>query len=296
MDFRLYYPKPRSVESAATEKYKQNRITFRPHFYFGETNQEIDFVFFLNGLPIVDLELKHEKNQTVHDAVAQFVARDHKRKIFQHPFLYLSPYDRRAGRDRPPPNRGLSLVQHRTIEHGNKPERVPSGVPIPGGPFEGSTSGATLVVSGLRSLPRGGGGQARKTGFDNPASLPPEPNGAQSRGGRGRALRRVGRDRTKVPHPSFGRQREDTLHLLARRQASQPVQDRYEREAGGLGLHPHGSQVPRHQHPRGHREVHALEGRGRTCSQGGRPTALHEGAQADHRHHSAEVCMGSGRD
>ena len=87
---RLYYPKPRSAESAATTKHGQNRITFRPHFYFGEANHEIDFVFFLNGLPIVALELKHEKNQTVHDAVAQFAARDHARKIFQHPFLYLA--------------------------------------------------------------------------------------------------------------------------------------------------------------------------------------------------------------
>src|SRR5205807_1806032 len=61
-----------------------------PHFYFGETNEEIDFVFFLNGLPMVALEVKHEKNQTVHDAVAQFAARDHERKIFQHPFLFLA--------------------------------------------------------------------------------------------------------------------------------------------------------------------------------------------------------------
>jgi type I restriction enzyme R subunit len=90
LEFRLYYPKPRSAESAAVKKYGENRITFRPHFYFGETNQEIDFVFFLNGLPIVALELKHEKNQTVHDAVAQFAARDHARKIYQHPFLYLA--------------------------------------------------------------------------------------------------------------------------------------------------------------------------------------------------------------
>ena len=90
LEFRLYYPKPRSAESAAAKKYCENRITFRPHFYFGETNQEIDFVFFLSGLPIVALELKHEKNQTVHDAVAQFAARDHARKIFQHPFLYLA--------------------------------------------------------------------------------------------------------------------------------------------------------------------------------------------------------------
>jgi len=90
LEFRLFYPKPRSAASAAAEKYAQNRITFRPHFYFGETNQEIDFVFFLNGLPIVDLELKHEANQNVHDAVAQFAARDHARKIIQHPFLYLA--------------------------------------------------------------------------------------------------------------------------------------------------------------------------------------------------------------
>ncbi len=90
LEFRLFYPKPRSAESAATTKHAENRITFRPHFYFGETNKEIDFVFFLNGLPIVALELKHEANQNVHDAVAQFAARDHARKIFQHPFLYLA--------------------------------------------------------------------------------------------------------------------------------------------------------------------------------------------------------------
>jgi len=90
LEFRLYYPNPRSTESAAAKKHGENRITFRPHFYFGETNQEIDFVFFLNGLPIVALEVKHEKNQNVHDAVAQFTARAHARKIFQHPFLYLA--------------------------------------------------------------------------------------------------------------------------------------------------------------------------------------------------------------
>jgi type I restriction enzyme R subunit len=90
LEFRLFYPKPRSAASAANEKYSQNRITFRPHFYFGERNNEIDYVFFLNGLPIVALEVKHEKNQSVHDAVAQFVARDQACKICCHPFLYLA--------------------------------------------------------------------------------------------------------------------------------------------------------------------------------------------------------------
>lgn len=95
LEFRLFYPKPRSAASAAIEKYAKNRITFRQHFYFGaaipgEKQWEIDFVLFLNGLPIVALELKHEANQNVHDAVAQFAKRDHAKKIFQHPFLYLA--------------------------------------------------------------------------------------------------------------------------------------------------------------------------------------------------------------
>ena len=90
LEFRLFYPKPRSAASAGAKGYAENRITFRPHFYFGEANHEIDFVFYLNGLPIVALELKHEKNQNVHHAVAQFAARDHRHKIFQHPFLYLA--------------------------------------------------------------------------------------------------------------------------------------------------------------------------------------------------------------
>ena len=90
LEFRLFYPKPRSAASTAAAKYAENRITFRPHFYFGGANHEIDFVLYLNGLPIVALELKHEANQNVHDAVAQFVARDHTHRIFQHPFLYLA--------------------------------------------------------------------------------------------------------------------------------------------------------------------------------------------------------------
>jgi type I restriction enzyme R subunit len=90
LEFRLFYPKPRSAASAAAEKYAQNRITFRPHFYFDETNKEVDFVIYLNGLPIVALELKHEANQNVHDAVAQFAQREHAHKIFEHPFLYLA--------------------------------------------------------------------------------------------------------------------------------------------------------------------------------------------------------------
>jgi type I restriction enzyme R subunit len=90
LELRLFYPRPRSSESVANALYDENRITFRPHFTFGETHQEIDFVLFLNGLPVVALEVKHERNQNVHDAVAQFASRDHNYRIFHHPFLYLA--------------------------------------------------------------------------------------------------------------------------------------------------------------------------------------------------------------
>jgi type I restriction enzyme R subunit len=38
LEFKLYIPRPRSSASAAHAAYPQNRITFRPHFYFGGAN------------------------------------------------------------------------------------------------------------------------------------------------------------------------------------------------------------------------------------------------------------------
>lgn len=90
IEFRLYYAQPRSAQSAAVAGVRHNRFALRPHYYFGARNEEIDLALFLNGLPIVLLELKHEKNQNVHDAVAQYSRRDHRLGIFRHPFLYLA--------------------------------------------------------------------------------------------------------------------------------------------------------------------------------------------------------------
>jgi len=89
LTFRLFYPKPRSVESEASQYYPENRISFQPELVI-KADKRPDFVLYLNGLPIIVIELKHEKNQTVHDAVAQFVSRDHSDKIFQLPFLYIA--------------------------------------------------------------------------------------------------------------------------------------------------------------------------------------------------------------
>lgn len=90
---RLYYPTPRSQAEAASSQHAQNRFAVRQHFYFGPTNAEVDLVVFLNGLPIVALELKHEagaQRWNVHDAVEQYVQRDHNYPVFRLPFLYLA--------------------------------------------------------------------------------------------------------------------------------------------------------------------------------------------------------------
>jgi len=50
----------------------------------------MDFVVFLNELPIVDLELKHERDQAVDDAADQYVGHDHAKKIFKHPFACIA--------------------------------------------------------------------------------------------------------------------------------------------------------------------------------------------------------------
>jgi len=89
VEFKLYYPKPRSSESVANQHYSENRITFIPELVI-QGGKRIDFGVFLNGLPIITIELKHEKNQVVHDAVKQYADRNHKDRIFQLPFLHIA--------------------------------------------------------------------------------------------------------------------------------------------------------------------------------------------------------------
>ncbi len=87
--FQLFYPQPRSSESIANQHWLQNRIQIKPELVIKEAERP-DLVLFLNGLPIIVIELKHEKNQTVHDAVKQFNDRNHDYKIFSLPFLYVA--------------------------------------------------------------------------------------------------------------------------------------------------------------------------------------------------------------
>ncbi len=88
-EFKLYFPKPRSEQSVAADHFSQNRFYVKDELVI-EKGKRPDFVFFLNGLPIITMEIKHEKNQNVHDAVNQYVNRNHADKIFQMPFLHIA--------------------------------------------------------------------------------------------------------------------------------------------------------------------------------------------------------------
>lgn len=88
-DLKLYFPRPRSSEGVANVLHQENRITFIPELVIGDGKRP-DFVLFLNGLPIITMELKHEKNQNVHDAVTQYVGRDYSDRIFQLPFIHIA--------------------------------------------------------------------------------------------------------------------------------------------------------------------------------------------------------------
>lgn len=90
----LYAQKPRSATNTAqAENYAKNTFTYKKEYYYNSNTQErIDIVIWLNGLPIIVLELKHEdEGQDVNDAIYEsFLNRDLQNPIYKNPFLYLA--------------------------------------------------------------------------------------------------------------------------------------------------------------------------------------------------------------
>lgn len=90
----LYKPKPRSTttpEQAAA--YAQNRFAFKKEYrYNPHTEERVDLVLWLNGLPIIVVELKHEdEGQNCDDAIFDsFLNRDLKNALYRYPFLYVA--------------------------------------------------------------------------------------------------------------------------------------------------------------------------------------------------------------
>ena len=90
-EFKLYFPKPRSALSREAQKhYEANTIEYQDEFVIDDAKR-IDIVLYLNGLPIISMELKHEDaGQFVADAVDQYVKRKKSDPIFWLPFLHIA--------------------------------------------------------------------------------------------------------------------------------------------------------------------------------------------------------------
>ena len=93
ISFDLYYPKPRSSNSQTSfANYTKNIFSLKQQYHFSnDTQKSIDLVLFLNGLPSITIELKHEEEgQNVYDAVEQYNIRPQECQIFSLPFLHIA--------------------------------------------------------------------------------------------------------------------------------------------------------------------------------------------------------------
>ena len=90
----LYKPKPRSNTTDSQEAfYNKNRFVYKKEYrYSSLTDERIDLVIWLNGLPIIAIELKHEdEGQNCDDAIYEsFLTRDLNNLIYKLPFLYIA--------------------------------------------------------------------------------------------------------------------------------------------------------------------------------------------------------------
>ncbi|MDQ5769472.1 DEAD/DEAH box helicase family protein [Thiothrix subterranea] len=95
--FELYKPKPRSATSELQHQhYQHNRFSYKKEYRYNLNNDErVDLVLWLNGLPIIVVELKHEdEGQFVDDAIhSSFLTRDLNNSLYRLPFLYVAASD-----------------------------------------------------------------------------------------------------------------------------------------------------------------------------------------------------------
>lgn len=87
LHFDLYYPTPSELNPTAKRLYEENDFTVirQLHYSPADTMLSVDVVLFLNGLPIITMELKnHYTGQTVENAKAQYQNdRDPKDLLFK---------------------------------------------------------------------------------------------------------------------------------------------------------------------------------------------------------------------
>lgn len=89
---KVCYFKPESeLNEKDNELYKKNIVSVTRQFYFSSaTNETIDMVVSVNGIPVIALELKNQfTGQTFEDAIVQYKKRECKEKIFRLNYRFL---------------------------------------------------------------------------------------------------------------------------------------------------------------------------------------------------------------
>ncbi|EFV1646575.1 type I restriction endonuclease subunit R [Campylobacter upsaliensis] len=90
----LAYPKPNSnANPQALENYKKNIFSITRQLYFSEkNNKSLDMVIFLNGLPLITMELKNPfTGQNVYNAIEQYKKdRDPRESIFKQSVVHFA--------------------------------------------------------------------------------------------------------------------------------------------------------------------------------------------------------------
>ncbi|EAL3917835.1 type I restriction endonuclease subunit R [Campylobacter upsaliensis] len=90
----LAYPKPISSDNPqALENYEKNIFSITRQLYFSEkNNKSLDMVIFLNGLPLITMELKNPfTGQNVYNAIAQYKKdRDPRESIFKQSVVHFA--------------------------------------------------------------------------------------------------------------------------------------------------------------------------------------------------------------
>lgn len=90
----LAYPKPNSSHNPqAIENYKKNIFSITRQLYYSEkNNNSLDMAIFLNGLPLITMELKNPfTHQNVYNATKQYKTdRDPRERIFKQSVVYFA--------------------------------------------------------------------------------------------------------------------------------------------------------------------------------------------------------------
>jgi len=95
--FKLFYPKPNTHKNPDLfEKFEQNIFSVIDELEYDqkEDDKRLDLVIFINGLPIITIELKDTFSQGVEKAIKQYKEdRNPKESIFQRCFVHFAMSD-----------------------------------------------------------------------------------------------------------------------------------------------------------------------------------------------------------